>query len=677
MGKLSLFLFISLCLIPLVGSWSVSAEAQVGSRTVEAVGHGSNIDAAIDRAMVSAITQVNGAAIASRARSSLSATKSTAGEKQVSRSQKLFKEDISKKTKGIVQSYEILSQGRPKGSSLYRVKLSVTVSTYKKSAQLNRLRMALVPFRLDTSLKASKVGRRFEELFRRRLENYLTQTRRFAMLDRSFIAEQNDEFSFLLGKDVSRKVAGKDAKILPRKQRYAFVVGMGAYQQNTAFKSTINSALSVAKKLRALGFKVQLETDLKLGEFLAALKKFKKTLLAAPSDSTSLFFFSGHGASINSSNALYTIDDQRVPLPLIFDKFLANYKGVKIVLIDACRSGNRKLNTRAFDPPKPRDNTFISFSTAPGTVAKAWAVGSEGLTVYSASLVKFLGKPGQNIETLFKGVRSYAQKLSNGAQIPWENSSLVSDFYFNSASGAATEAKRNVSSSGGNFAGGTASAELARIGNRVGTDYLVTGIVEKAYSKSKNYKMRTTGQVITTPQIGGRITYRILDVASTQVKFASTDKIHRESGSMDSAADSLAAIVGQKILNAIFPVYVLSVDGDLLTLGQGGDTIKKGAVYSLVKLGEEIIDPYTRESLGQSEKTVGSVRVIDTQSKLSTAKVLKLNIKTSDLMKYDFIVRPRKGISGAKKKAKAMKDLEKEFDKEFDKDDEEDKKEKW
>ena len=59
------------------------------------------------------------------------------------------------------------------------------------------------------------------------------------------------------------------------------------------------------------------------------------------------------------------------------------------------------------------------------------------------------------------------------------------------------------------------------------------------------------------------------------------------------------------------------------------------------------------------------------------AKVLKLNIGLRDLMRDDFIVRPRKGISAAAKKAKKMKDLEKEFDKEFDKDDDEDKKEKW
>ena len=406
------------CLLPAAG------EAQVGSRTVEATGHGTTVDQAVNRALVSAITQVNGAAIASRARSTLDVKTSTTAGQQVSQTNKTFNEAIAKKTKGIVKGYEIVSQERPKGSSLYRVKLSITVATFKNSPQLKRLRMAVVPLRLDKSIKGSKAAGRFEEYFRRGLENYLTQTRRFAMLDRSFIKEQSNELSLL---------------------------------------------------------------------------------------------------------------------------------------------------------------------TTPGVKQE----------------------------------------------------------------------------------------EMARIGNRVGTDYIVTGIVEKAYSYVKKIKMRTTGQVIKTPQIGARITYRILDVASTQVKFAATAKIHRESGSMTAAADALSASVGQKILNAIFPVYVLSIDGETLTLGQGGDTVKKGAIYSLIKLGEEIIDPYTRESLGQSEKTVGSVRIIDTQSKLSTAKVLKLNIGLRDLMKHDFIVRPRKGISAAAKKAKKMKDLEKEFDKEFDKDDDEDKKEKW
>ena len=120
--------------------------------------------------------------------------------------------------------------------------------------------------------------------------------------------------------------------------------------------------------------------------------------------------------------------------------------------------------------------------------------------------------------------------------------------------------------------------------------------------------------------------------------------------------------MGQRIVNAIFPIYVLSFDNNTVTLGQGGDTVKRGAVYTLVRLGRRMIDPHTNESLGRKETTVGSVRITDTQSKMSTGKILKLTIRKSALLRDDFIVRPRKGASGAKKRARKMRDLEKEID---------------
>ena len=402
------------------------ANAGVKYRTVEAKGTGTSLEHAIDRGLVNAITQVNGAAIASRARSALSQGSKTVGGKRTTTTQKSFSEAIAKKTKGIVKSYEILSQTKDATSGIHRVTLTVSVAYFKMSSQLKRLKMAVVPFRIGGGLKKTGTVQRFEETFRRSLENYLTQSRRFAILDRSFIEEQDKEGAFIKG-------------------------------------------------------------------------------------------------------------------------------------------------------------------------------------------------------------------------------------------------------------GGTAPEELARLGNRVGTDYLITGVVEKAYSYVKKTKMRTTGQVIRTPQIGGRITYRILDVASTQVKFAATDKLHSEGGSLSNTADKLAKKVGQRIVNAIFPIYVLSFDNNTVTLGQGGDTVKRGAVYTLVRLGRRMIDPHTNESLGRKETTVGSVRITDTQSKMSTGKILKLTIRKSALLRDDFIVRPRKGASGPKKRARKMKDLEKEIDKEFADDDKEDEKdsEKW
>ena len=395
--------------------FSEFANARVQYRTVEAKGMGGSLQRAVERALVSGISQVNGAVISSRVKSALSQSSKVNNGRKVTQSAKSFRETIAKRTKGIVKSYEILDEQQDKKSGIFRVVVSVTVPLFKTSSQLKRLKMAVVPMRIRKGLRKTRLVMDFEDIFRRGLENYLTQSRRFAILDRSFIAEQDKEGDFIRG-------------------------------------------------------------------------------------------------------------------------------------------------------------------------------------------------------------------------------------------------------------GGMRQEELARLGNRVGTDYLVTGVVERAYSYIKKTKMRTTGQVIKTPKVGARVTYRILDVASTQVKLAGTEKLHREAGSLGNIADKIAKIMGQKIVNAIFPISVLDVDGEILTLGQGGDTVKNGAVYTLVRLGKRLVDPHTGENLGRREAKVGSVKIIDTQSKMSTGQILKLKVGRASLLRDDFIIRPRKGVSLVKQGAQKMKDLEKEMDKEFEKD---------
>ena len=73
--------------------------------------------------------------------------------------------------------------------------------------------------------------------------------------------------------------------------------------------------------------------------------------------------------------------------------------------------------------------TFIAFATAPGSVA-ADGLGENGL--YTQELLNALTIPGLKIEDVFKKVRTQVRIKSNGAQIPWENSSIEGDFYFKS-----------------------------------------------------------------------------------------------------------------------------------------------------------------------------------------------------------------------------------------------------
>lgn len=70
--------------------------------------------------------------------------------------------------------------------------------------------------------------------------------------------------------------------------------------------------------------------------------------------------------------------------------------------------------------------TLIEFSTAPGEVA---ADGSGQNSPYSKSLARAL-KESKPVEQVFKHVRKDVMTETAGRQVPWEQSSLIGDFYF-------------------------------------------------------------------------------------------------------------------------------------------------------------------------------------------------------------------------------------------------------
>jgi hypothetical protein len=206
--------------------------------------------------------------------------------------------------------------------------------------------------------------------------------------------------------------------------------------------------------------------------------------------------------------------------------------------------------------------------------------------------------------------------------------------------------------------GGFQTAELARIGNRVGTDYLIVGEVESARSETQKRVMKTTGQEITVKKAMGRVSYRIVDVATTQVKFSDSVTGMVASNSLADAARQAASNAGEKILNAIFPIRVVSLNGSSAVLAQGGDTLKKGDLYKLVQLGSRIVDPYTKESLGREEIVIGRIQVTDVHARSSSAKIVRLDVEfTPDQPLPVLIARPEPKVSNDQEAAKAVEEV--------------------
>ena len=207
--------------------------------------------------------------------------------------------------------------------------------------------------------------------------------------------------------------------------------------------------------------------------------------------------------------------------------------------------------------------------------------------------------------------------------------------------------------------------EMGRLGNQLGTDYLISGTIDNVSQFSNTKTMRTTGKKITTTTSKVDFSFRIFDVTTGLIKNSGTySKVIPGSVSVQSMADKAANKIGQEILNAIYPITVVSIEGELLVLGQGGGTIKVGDQLKLVKYGNKIIDPYTKESLGFSEIEIGVVQVISVQAKTSTAEIVQASIDVSSEQSR-MIVRP---IQSRKKSApkRPVKKLKKEIKVEMD-----------
>jgi uncharacterized caspase-like protein len=219
-------------------------------------------------------------------------------------------------------------------------------------------------------------------------------------------------------------------------QRTALVIGNSAYSSGP-LKNPINDASDMAAMLKKLGFTVTLKKDATLREMEEAILAFGNSLKRG---GVGLFYYTGHGVQVNGTNYLLPIGArinkeadvkyEAVDANRILDEMASANNGLNIVMLDACRDNPFARSFRnaarglAIVSSAP-SGTFISYSTSPGNVARD---GDGRNSPYTQAVLENIAKPGLSINNVFMNVRSKMKRETG--QIPWELSSLESNFYF-------------------------------------------------------------------------------------------------------------------------------------------------------------------------------------------------------------------------------------------------------
>lgn len=225
-------------------------------------------------------------------------------------------------------------------------------------------------------------------------------------------------------------------------RRVALVIGNAQYKYSP-LENSINDATDIDQALRRFGFKTTFLRNASLGQMREATRQFADQVANAD---VALIYFAGHGIESKNKNYMipvnadlkfeYELTDQAYDatawLEMLETIKSNNIDRVNIVILDACRNnnliGSRSLN-RGLGRMDAPAGTFLSYSTAPGKVAGDGARGERN-SPFTRNLLKAIQQPGKPIEEVFKEVRRNVSRETNGAQVPWESTSLTGFFSF-------------------------------------------------------------------------------------------------------------------------------------------------------------------------------------------------------------------------------------------------------
>lgn len=180
--------------------------------------------------------------------------------------------------------------------------------------------------------------------------------------------------------------------------------------------------------------------------------------------------------------------------------------------------------------------------------------------------------------------------------------------------------------------------EQIRLGQQLGADFLLVGSLEDCSRTSKNLRLQLTGEQRREDSVRMLFSYRIIDVATREIRSAdsflrqwNSPELHQLAQNRGGSPEQWQPLVfrdaahqvASDILNIIYPIKVVQASSpQRIILNQGGIRLSIGQQFDIFSRGEVMVDPDTGESLGSEEFLAATVEVTRVNPKYSIARVV-------------------------------------------------------
>lgn len=188
--------------------------------------------------------------------------------------------------------------------------------------------------------------------------------------------------------------------------------------------------------------------------------------------------------------------------------------------------------------------------------------------------------------------------------------------------------------------GNVDAKSAAQTGKLAGAKYVLVTTIDDFEDSTERMEFKSLNQVGLKRKVRIGAVAKIYDSSTGKLLESANIKIEKKDDRSDAvdlqknaeltdalladAVQETATRVATRVADVIFPVKVLAKRDRQITINRGeGTGIQAGQVWNVYALGEELVDPDTKESLGREEVLVGKARIVDVTPKTSTAEILE------------------------------------------------------
>jgi hypothetical protein len=179
--------------------------------------------------------------------------------------------------------------------------------------------------------------------------------------------------------------------------------------------------------------------------------------------------------------------------------------------------------------------------------------------------------------------------------------------------------------------------ELARLGRRLGTDYLLVGTINQFNLKQRVEKpgFGLPDEVLSTAN--AIVEFRVIEAATQQVMWSNEANLLFDNNELvklvpqfniDQLIQAISGLAADEIVNEIldiiYPIKVMDTGGQIV-LNQGGKRVRLGTYYKIEGPAKTVVDPDTGLPIKIGGAKTTTVVITEVKPKYSIAKIVEGN----------------------------------------------------